>query len=418
MIIIDDGSTDNSRQIIEEYKSSEKVFIIYQKNKGLNITNNIALRASSGKYIMRLDADDYLEHDALEVLSQELESDDSLGLVFPNYYYINAQNSVIGEEIRHDFENDVTLLDQAAHGACTMIRTQFLKDVGGYNESYNCQDGYELWVKFITHFKVKNVKRHLFYYRQHGKNLTTNEQRILDTRASINKDFINQANKKVDSVAIIPVRGGHRSIAFEPLGKSRILDIKIEEAIKAENIKQIVVTSSNDSIQEYIDQNYGGHNKVSFYKRPKELARYNEDLRQTAIGVCDHLSVKNDVKALIVLSIEFPFIKSHQMDDAINTMFLFDSDSLVSVRVENSLFYQHKGSGMEPILRQDQFTKLEREALYRQTGGMIVSKIETLRKMERLIGGKVGHIVLDQKSAMGLNSAIDLELANYLFDQK
>ena len=102
----------------------------FQQNKGLNITNNIALRASRGKYIVRLDADDYFHPTALEKLSSKLESDPQLGLVFPDYYMVNADGEIIEEFKRHDFDQDVSLLDQAAHGACTMIRTDFFKGTG------------------------------------------------------------------------------------------------------------------------------------------------------------------------------------------------------------------------------------------------------------------------------------------------
>lgn len=59
LLIIDDGSTDNSRDIIAEFESEPRVTTIFQQNKGLNVTNNIALRMARGKYIMRLDADDF-----------------------------------------------------------------------------------------------------------------------------------------------------------------------------------------------------------------------------------------------------------------------------------------------------------------------------------------------------------------------
>jgi glycosyltransferase involved in cell wall biosynthesis len=44
LIIIDDGSKDNSKKIIDKYKTNKKIRIIYQKNRGLNISNNIALK--------------------------------------------------------------------------------------------------------------------------------------------------------------------------------------------------------------------------------------------------------------------------------------------------------------------------------------------------------------------------------------
>ena len=69
LLIIDDGSTDDSKKIIESYSSNFKIKIIYQHNKGLNVTNNIAARAAAGKYIIRLDADDYFATNALEKMS-------------------------------------------------------------------------------------------------------------------------------------------------------------------------------------------------------------------------------------------------------------------------------------------------------------------------------------------------------------
>ncbi|MEZ5049209.1 MAG: hypothetical protein R2766_06115 [Saprospiraceae bacterium] len=57
----------------------------------------------------------------------------------------------------------------------------------------------------IQKYKVKNLNIPLFYYRQHGSNLTSNEQKILSTRAQINSDFINHHGINVDSVAIVPL---------------------------------------------------------------------------------------------------------------------------------------------------------------------------------------------------------------------
>ena len=52
LIIIDDGSSDNSRKIIQEYENNPKVIVIFQKQKGLNISNNVAIRLAKGEYIL------------------------------------------------------------------------------------------------------------------------------------------------------------------------------------------------------------------------------------------------------------------------------------------------------------------------------------------------------------------------------
>ena len=74
LIIIDDGSSDNSKEIIESYMQLNYVRVIFQKNKGLNITNNIAMRLARGKYLVRLDADDYFRKDAIQKMCQKLEN--------------------------------------------------------------------------------------------------------------------------------------------------------------------------------------------------------------------------------------------------------------------------------------------------------------------------------------------------------
>ena len=78
LIIIDDGSIDNSKEILKKYEKNKKIKIIFQKNKGLIVSNNLALRLAKGKYILRLDADDWLDPHALEIMSSILEKNSKL----------------------------------------------------------------------------------------------------------------------------------------------------------------------------------------------------------------------------------------------------------------------------------------------------------------------------------------------------
>lgn len=421
LLIIDDGSTDNSKKIIESYGKHDKVKIIYQQNKGLNITNNIAMRLAAGKYIMRLDADDYLTPDALQSMYEQLEADPDLGLVFPNYYLVDANENVTAEIKRHDFAKEVTLLDQPAHGACTMIRLNFLKSVGGYDEQYSCQDGYELWIKFISHYKVANNHNSLFYYRQHGENLTSNENRILDTRRRINYNYI--SNNKIHTpktVAIIPVRNTKlyaNQLAFTKVGEQTLLELKIANLLKANLLHKIVITSEDQTIKTFIQKRYPENDKVVFIPRSSELARYNVSLAGTVAHILAQPFITKDYfEAFIITPIEYPFLKSAIIDDAINSMAIFNADSLISVRIERSTFYQHHGEGMVPILNQENFTRLEREALFKAVGGITLCKTDAFVKFGKIVGGKVGHITIDQASAFGITSAFDLKMARMMFE--
>ena len=419
LLIIDDGSTDSSKEKIEKYRNHPKVSIIYQQNKGLNVTNNIAMRASSGEYIMRLDADDYLEPDALEVMSKVMEKNPEVGLVFPDYYYVNAEGVRTGEERRHDFEKEVSLYDQPAHGACTMIRLKFLKELGGYNESFTCQDGYDLWIKFIMHHKVTNVNRPLFSYRRHGNNLTTNEERILNTRKKIKELFVDQHLKSLNTLVVIPVRNTQiRGVSwplFDVGGKS-VLQKKVEDCLQARRVSHVIIATSDYEILEHCTKWIDQYNRVTLVERPQEFARPNETLARTIQLAIDHYnsSTKQTPEAVMTVSLEYPFVTSDVMDDAVNTLVLFKADTILSVRPDNRMYYQHTGHTLQPILDQEKFTKLEREALYKGAGGIVLSTLDSFKRNQKMVAGTISHIVVDQKTATGVFSYLDLTLYQYI----
>ncbi|MEQ8574611.1 MAG: hypothetical protein RIB63_11145, partial [Fulvivirga sp.] len=363
-------------------------------------------------------ADDYLENNAIAEMSAVLESDDELGLVFPDYYYVDAEGIRIGEEKRHNFEKEVSLYDNPAHGACTMIRLEFLKNLGGYNESFTCQDGYDLWIKFITHHKVTNVIKPLFSYRQHGNNLTSNEERILSTRKKIKELYVEEHLKIHNTLAVIPVRSSFLKEVNWPLfqvnGKS-ILERKVDECLKSKHLKKVVISSSDVEILNYAREKFHTYDGVSVLERPREFSGPNETLGRTLEQSIQF--VNNNfftVEAVMSLSLEYPFLKADTIDDAINTLALFKADSVLSVRPDNRMYYQHSGHSLLPILDQSNFTKLEREAIYKGAGGIAVSTIENFGQNKKLVSGSISHIVVDQKTAFGVFEHFDFELYSSL----
>lgn len=410
VLIVDDGSSDNSHEIIERYADLENVKIIYQKNKGLIVTNNIALRAAQGKYIMRVDADDYLDRNAVKIMVDELESDEELGLVFPNYFIVDERGNVLNYRVRIPTEEN-NVMDNPAHGACTLIRTDFLRSIGGYDESFTCQDGYFLWVNFFSKFKVKNIETPLFYYRRHGTNLTNNSERILNTRSKIISKFVKENNNKIgNTVAIIPVRGPKfnvNSVALEKVSENlTVLDLKIIEILKSEFINTIMVTTPDEDVIEYLKKK--NYSKVIILKRESELARLNSGLIDTVNHVLENLS-HLEIDAFVTFSIRYPKLRVLHIDNAIKSMYLFDTDSVISVRTENKRFFRATPDGLKPILDQDKFTKLERDDLYLYSGGMIVTRLNYYNEKNNFFGGRNGHVIIDEKSAFEIKSNREIE---------
>jgi CMP-N-acetylneuraminic acid synthetase len=419
LIIIDDGSTDDSLELISRYEGQDKVRIVLQKNKGLTVTNNLALKLSVGKYIMRLDADDYLEPSALSTLVETLESDDSIALVFPDYFEVDAHGNLLQQVQRHDFDQHVSLYDQPAHGACTMIRTEALRAVGGYDEAFTRQDGYDLWLKVIHQYSVRNVNKPLFYYRQHSNSLTKDEKALLETRSRIIKKHVEKRGKQIPSVlAVIPVRGvavDARSLPLESLGGRCLLEWTVEAALNSGEITDVLFSSSDQEVLSYVASCYGG--RVICHKRSLEASLVNMQISRTLEEALAFYTSQGyqEPQNLMVLNIESPFRNEMYINKAIHVKQLYDVDVVFGVRMDDHLFFTHDGSGLKPRTRVG--LRLERDDLYRKVGGITLTDTSFFKKEKTIIGGKIGHINLDQKAAFTIKSELDWVIANSLISQ-
>lgn len=209
LIIIDDGSTDNTELILEKYKDNPKIKIIKnKKNFGFVKSAIKAIKLSRGEYIMRLDADDYLDENALMIMTNILDKHPEIGMVYPDYFQINKKGEIIDYFRKKKLGQDFKLLDLPALGACTMMRKSCYQVIGGYRDDIRMQDNYDLWLKFIAKFKPYNINLPLFYYRRHRSNISNRTKKILQTRRYIKEKFLQGKNKGAfpKILAIIPTR--------------------------------------------------------------------------------------------------------------------------------------------------------------------------------------------------------------------
>ena len=415
LIIIDDGSTDGSGAIISNYKDVSKIICIHQENRGLVHSSNVALKLSRGKYIMRLDADDFLVPQALEILISELERDSKTALVFPDYYLTDREGSVLGQVHRHNFQKEVNLLDQPAHGACTLIRKSILRSVGGYDQSFSIQDGYDLWLNIMNKYPVKNVNLPLFYYRQHDKSITNNEKELLKVRGKIKAKHVQKRKlDPIDVIAIIPIRGHSidpRSNPLKKIGGKYLIDWTIESALNSQLVTKVIITTPDEKVIGHVRKSYP---EVMVHKRDVQLAWINTAIEETGLEALEfYKSSDKEPDVLLMLYIEAPFRSTMYIDKAINTYQLYKVDVVDGVRLDNDIFYVHRGNGLEPW-QKDRKLRLEREELYRRAGGIHLIRVSTLKETKNMLAGRIGHIFLDQQAAFTIKSDLDWEIADLI----
>jgi len=174
LVIIDDGSTDHSRELIQPYEGVPNITVVYQSNHGLTPSANVALKLARGKYIMRLDADDWLEPDALRRMTDEITKEPNAAYLFPDYWLTDPDGNRTTAVSAIELFPDHNPAAAPPHGACTLIDVHKMQMAGLYNESILRGDGVDLYHKLHTKEKVIHLPFRAFNYRQHEKNLSKN----------------------------------------------------------------------------------------------------------------------------------------------------------------------------------------------------------------------------------------------------
>lgn len=163
IIVVDDSSTDWSKEIIDSYgKLIRKIYL--ENNMGLAAARNHGIKLAEGKYILFLDADDYLSRDILLIESKFLELNPDWGAAACDYYLIDLNEEIIGRN---------SCIDNPI--ACgIMFRKRNLLDIGMYDESFRMHEERDLQIRFSKKFKIGNLSIPLYRYRRHNDNLTNN----------------------------------------------------------------------------------------------------------------------------------------------------------------------------------------------------------------------------------------------------
>jgi glycosyltransferase involved in cell wall biosynthesis len=427
IIVVDDASEDESEEVLKDFSSDSdsSIRIIRQSsNRGLTVCCNTAIRASKGEFVMRLDADDYLEPSAVRKMADALAAEPTAVLVFPDYWEVDSRDAVIRRVQRHDFSALESLSELPAHGACTMVRREFLDRFGGYDESINRQDGLDLWLSVGPGDRVLNIGEPLFNYRQHGKNLTRDERSLLQARAKLIAKHVDKKGLAPPRVlCVVPVRGqvvDPGSLPLAMLGDRPLIEWTVDEALACSGVDAVVVSSPDPVVRNHIEQRYGS--RVSAHNRRVDLAGLNVDLVDTFNQVLtDELRSGYRYDALLVLTVESPFRTAMFMQQAVDVMQLFGSDAVVAVRHEDEEFYRHDGLGLCPV-RDDHRLRRERDDMFRYCGGMRLIKLAPVNDSNSddhlSIDGSalrnVNHVLLDQLSGFVIHSELDWEIAQHL----
>jgi len=191
IIIVNDGSTDDSLDIAYQLKTNHPgIQIIDQSNGGVSKARNTGIRIAQGEYILPLDGDDLISNDYIERAIEILRSDASVKVVYCNAFKFN-------EQMQKEWKLKPFSLHKLAIDNMIFVSGIFRKkdalDIGGYSEDMTMgREDWEFWIKMLKNDgRVIKLPIYGFYYR-----LTPNSKRKKTRTSEKKKERIDYFNKK------------------------------------------------------------------------------------------------------------------------------------------------------------------------------------------------------------------------------
>lgn len=174
-IIIDDGSTDASGDILRELAGKDtRIRLIQRENRGLIATLNEGLSLARAPFIARMDADDVSLPNRLTLQVERMMQEPDLAVLGGGIRYMDAAGRV-GRAVAYPVGSkvDAALLWGApvAHPA-TMLRAEAAKSVGGYPAAFPHAEDYAFWLRLREQGRIDNLSQTILHYRVHGQSMS------------------------------------------------------------------------------------------------------------------------------------------------------------------------------------------------------------------------------------------------------
>jgi glycosyltransferase involved in cell wall biosynthesis len=168
VIVVNDASEDRTRYALEVFGDDIRV-IHNEQNLGLPASLNRAIRMARGRFVVRVDGDDYVHAEYINVLALHLALNNALDAVACDYLLVDDDESV--QATRNYLEEPI--------GCAIMFRMDQLVDLGLYDETFLAHEDKDLRIRFLERHQIYRVPIPLYRYRRHKNNMT-NDRAHLD----------------------------------------------------------------------------------------------------------------------------------------------------------------------------------------------------------------------------------------------
>jgi glycosyltransferase involved in cell wall biosynthesis len=179
LLIVNDGSTDNTEQIIRSF-NDPRIILISQTNKGIAGALNTGIQSARGEFIARFDADDICYPNRLEHQYSFMKQNPEYVLIGSDVDYIDLEGDYLYHynNIGHSHEEiqeKIKLYCPFIHSS-VFYKTELARKLGGYDSRAHTFEDYHLWIRFITKGRTCNLRTPLIAVRLNPGSVTIDEK--------------------------------------------------------------------------------------------------------------------------------------------------------------------------------------------------------------------------------------------------
>ena len=165
-VVVDDKSTDRTASLVEKY-FPECLLVKKTRNSGLPASLNEGIQACSSQYVVRVDADDFVDRKFLDLLYLTISTNPGVHAVSCDYYLVDADGQRISRRNA----------SEAPIGCGIIFQRDVLVELGLYDEDFLAREEEELMIRFKNGgYKILHLPLPLYRYRQHGSSITKNHE--------------------------------------------------------------------------------------------------------------------------------------------------------------------------------------------------------------------------------------------------
>ena len=193
LIIVDDGSEDNTPDVLKPFLADRRVPYVYQENQGQSHARNLALKQATGDFIAFLDSDDVWARDKLEKQLAVFRANSEVDIVHGDEATINEQGSVVSLQNMRRYSGRITrylLADNSVSITTALVRRRCFDEMGGFDTSVGVADDYELWLRFSARYCYQYEPGIVASYRVMADQISSDKRRRYAANERIIQQFL------------------------------------------------------------------------------------------------------------------------------------------------------------------------------------------------------------------------------------